>query len=56
MLVNIIHSVPRLSTGGPEKWSMLAKRGGGPALFEFLGGSGFFRGGVEGLLKVIFNC
>ena len=55
MLVNIIHSVPPLSAGGPEKWSMLAKRGG-PALFEFLGGSGFFRGGAEGLLKVIFNC
>ena len=34
----------------------LQKGGRGPALFEFLGGVGFFQVGAEGRLKVIFNC
>ena len=55
MLVNIIHSVPPFLQGGLKNGQCWQK-GGGPALFEFLGGSGFFRGGAEGLLKVIFNC
>ena len=50
-----------LSAGGPEIFSMLAKRGG-HVLFEFLDGGVskkrgvVFSGGPEDFLKVIFNC
>ena len=51
-----LSSPPPFCGGGPEKFSMLPKRGG-LALFEFLGeGREFFQGGPEDFLKVIFNC
>ena len=49
---------PPLSAGGPENFSIFAKRGG-LAVFEFLGGSEFFQGGgggAGGFQKVIFSC